>query len=78
MNTRTIIAFMLLVFMDTSCYKDLISEKSSGDTNNLKSAMPHVRIAIMTGLNSPNPSLMINCTGPGTDFRGSFFFIIVT
>jgi hypothetical protein len=67
---------MLMVFMDTSCYKDLICEKSSCDANNLKSAMPQIRIAVMPGLNYPDPSLMVNCTGPGTDFRGSFFFII--
>ncbi len=67
MNQKCLlITFMTFLFLFWGCKKDAFFEKEK-DVN-LKSAMPHMKIAFIGGLNYLDPSLMIDCFDKGTDF----------
>lgn len=69
MKNKKILVFLLLVFFFSSCSKDRVSDQVSNQALSLKSAMPHMKIMVMSGFCYLDPSLMVGCTGRGTDFR---------
>ncbi|MBG0861079.1 MAG: metallophosphoesterase [Bacteroidales bacterium] len=78
MKTLKIYNTLFLVFLVCSCSKNLVDyqdfNQDFNEANRLTYAMPHVKIAVLGGLNYLDPSLMIDCLDEGSDFRKNFSF----
>jgi 3',5'-cyclic AMP phosphodiesterase CpdA len=72
MKTRNLFAILVLGILAASCSKDLVisqPDQSSDKVLSLKSAMPHMKIAVMSDIHYLDPSLMVNGAAAGTAFQ---------
>ncbi|HEY3389601.1 MAG TPA: metallophosphoesterase [Prolixibacteraceae bacterium] len=72
MKTLKVFVFMILVILASSCTKDLVinqPDQTTDQENSLKSAMPHLKIAVMSDIHFLDPTLMMNGAAQGTAFQ---------
>ena len=72
MKTQRVFVILLLAVMAFSCSKDLVFnqlDQTSDEENILKSARPHLKIAVMSDIHYLDPSLMLNGAANGTAFQ---------
>jgi len=72
MKTLRVFVFLIMVFMATSCTKDLVINQInqiSDQESSLKSAMPHMKIAVMSDIHFLDPTLLLNGAAEGAAFQ---------
>lgn len=77
MKTLKIFAFTVLIILAASCTKELMidqSEQIADQENILKSAMPHMKIAVMSDIHFLDPTLLINNAAIGAAFQNYLNF----
>ena len=77
MKTLKIFVFLILAILAASCTKDLVIDQPdqiADQKNTLKSAMPHLKIAVMSDIHFLDPTLFTNNAGAGTAFQNYLNF----
>lgn len=77
MKTLKVFVFLILAILAASCTKDLVIDQPDQLTdqeNALKSAMPHLKIAVMSDIHFLDPTLFTNDAGAGTAFQNYLNF----
>lgn len=77
MKTLKVFVFLILAILAASCTKDLViyqPDQLTDQENALKSAMPHLKIAVMSDIHFLDPTLFTNDAGAGTAFQNYLNF----
>lgn len=72
MKTLKIFVFLIMVLLAASCSKDLVinqPDQAAVNDGSLKSALPHMKIAVMSDIHYLDPSLMMNNAAEGLAFQ---------
>jgi 3',5'-cyclic AMP phosphodiesterase CpdA len=72
MKTLKLFTILALGILAASCSKDLVisqPDQTSDEINILKSARPHLKIAVMSDIHYLDPSLMVNGAADGAAFQ---------
>lgn len=77
MKTLKVFVFLILAILAASCTKDLVIDQPdqlADQENALKSAMPHLKIAVMSDIHFLDPTLFTNDAGAGAAFQNYLNF----
>jgi len=77
MKTLKVFVFTILIILAASCTKDLVidqPEQIADQENILKSAMPHMKIAVMSDIHFLDPTLLTNGAATGAAFQNYLNF----
>jgi 3',5'-cyclic AMP phosphodiesterase CpdA len=77
MKTLKVFAFTILIILAASCTKDLVidqPEQIAVQENILKSARPHMKIAVMSDIHFLDPTLLTNGAATGAAFQNYLNF----
>jgi hypothetical protein len=77
MKTLRVFVFLIMILMASSCTKDLVINQInqiSDQENSLKSAMPHMKIAVMSDIHFLDPTLLTNGAAEGAAFQNYLNF----
>jgi len=77
MKTLKVFVFLILVVLVASCSKDLVinsPDQITDQESSLKSALPHMKIAVMSDLHFLDPTLLINNAAAGAAFQNYLNF----
>lgn len=72
MKTLKVFVFLILVVLAASCSKDLLinePDQISDQESSLKSALPHMKIAVMSDIHFLDPTLLTNGAAQGVAFQ---------